>query len=385
MQQKLYVGSYTEPGYMQPGTVPGAGVSVLGVDDDGRLTSVLASSNAGQGSDGGGGEGSEGPVGGGLVRNPSFLAVKGGVIYAVEELSEGSVVSLAAADLSVRSRTPTGGSDPCDVLVHDHVLLAANYTSGNVALVPFAGNRLESLVQLAAHPGSGPVPKRQESSHAHQTKPTPWKTVLVADLGADRVDEYAVEGEGIDARLTLRASAQLPPGTGPRHMAMKGRDLVVVGELDGYLHHFRHEGGNWERIGAVPVVDKSNNALSLANGIQPSHIQLSADGARLFVAVRGRNSISVLDVSGLGGDPGAGGDAMRQSPALLAEIACGGEWPRHFSMVENPQAAGHGRLYVANLRSNRVSVFALGSDGLPAPEPVQQFDINSPTCVIPGA
>ena len=89
--------------------------------------------------------------------------------------------------------------------------------------------------------------------------------MLVADLGADRVDEYAVEGTGADARLTLRASAQLPPGTGPRHMALKGHDLLVVGELDGHLHRFRQEGGNWDRLGAVPVVDRSNDALPLTD------------------------------------------------------------------------------------------------------------------------
>ena len=279
MQQKLYVGSYTEPGYMQPGTVPGAGVSLLGVDDDGQLTSVLASSNLGRGSgnddDGGGGAfvGGEAGAGAGEIRNASFLAVEGDFVYAVEELAEGSVVALRSSDLSIHSRTPTNGSDPCDLLVYGQVLLAANYTSGNVAVVPFDAGRLEPAVQLAAHPGSGPVPKRQESSHAHQTKLTGWNTVLVADLGADRVDEYAVEGTGADARLTLRASAQLPPGTGPRHMALKGHDLLVVGELDGHLHHFRQEGGNWDRLGAVPVVDRSNDALPLTNGIQPSHIQ----------------------------------------------------------------------------------------------------------------
>ncbi len=201
MQQKLYVGSYTEPGYMQPGTVPGAGVSLLGVDDDGQLTSVLASSNLGRGSgnddDGGGGAfvGGEAGAGAGEIRNASFLAVEGDFVYAVEELAEGSVVALRSSDLSIHSRTPTNGSDPCDLLVYGQVLLAANYTSGNVAVVPFDAGRLEPAVQLAAHPGSGPVPQRQESSHAHQTKPTGWNTVLVADLGADRVDEYAVEGD----------------------------------------------------------------------------------------------------------------------------------------------------------------------------------------------
>jgi len=368
VERKLFVGSYTEPGYLQPGGLPGAGVSAVALDENGRLTSVLATSDG--------------------VRNPSFLAAAGGFVYAAEELPDGSVAAMRGADLAVQSRTATGGSDPCDVLVQGPVLLAANYTSGNVAVIPASSGRLEPYVQLAGHPGTGPVSARQDASHAHQTKATEWNTVLVADLGADRVDEYAVEGRPGGVRLMLRTSAVLPPGTGPRHMVLKGSHLLVVGELDGRLHHFRRIGEHWERISAVRVFDPANPSLPADNGVQPSHIQLSADGARLFVAVRGRNSISVFDVSGIGSGNAPGtaapdpADPRRQGPVLVAEIASGGDWPRHFLLAGEDLPAGSGRLYDANLRSNSVSVFALGGDGLPAPEPLQQFTICSPTCVI---
>ncbi|HEY8293982.1 MAG TPA: beta-propeller fold lactonase family protein [Micrococcaceae bacterium] len=383
MPKTVFIGSYTECGYLQPGTVPGAGVSGVEVDDGGRLTQALGSSKG--------------------VRNPSFLAVDGGVLFAVEELTDGAVVALRCEDLSVLSRTATGGSDPCDVLVCGSLLLASNYSSGTVAVIPAQGVRLGPLLQLAAHPGSGPVPGRQESSHAHQSRMTAWNTILVADLGADRVDEYAVvEGDRAAGGnpLVLLASAQLPPGTGPRHMALTGQELLVVGELDGSLHHFHHSDGGWGWVSAVPVYDPARADLSVTDGLQPSHIQLSDDAARLFVAVRGRNSIAVLDVSRI---------AARQPPVILSEIGCGGDWPRHFLVVEDarkdaragedaradaPAATGHGaarhdgasagRLYVANLRSNRVSVFALDHNGLPTHDAMQQFNVNSPTCVIAG-
>ncbi len=166
----------------------------------------------------------------------------------------------------------------------------------------------------------------------------------------------------------------------------------MVGELDGSLHHFHHSVGGWEWVSSVPVYDPTHADLSVTDGLQPSHIQLSDDAARLFVAVRGRNSIAVLDVSGIG---------ARQPPVILREVGCGGGWPRHFLVVEDVQkAAGDdaalhdtaqrdgatstGRLYVANLRSNSVSVFPLDHNGLPAQEAMQQFSIDSPTCVIAG-
>ncbi|MDQ6752348.1 MAG: hypothetical protein M3017_02785 [Actinomycetota bacterium] len=67
-------------------------------------------------------------------------------------------------------------------------------------------------------------------------------------------------------------------------------------ELDGSLHDFHHSDGGREWISAVPVYDPARADLSVAGGLQPSHIQLSDDAGRLFVAVRGRNSIAVLDV-----------------------------------------------------------------------------------------
>ena len=351
----LFIGSYTEQDYLQPGAAPGTGISAVSTDDGGLPLSVLAASRG--------------------VRNPSFLTVAGGVVYAVEELAEGAVVALDAAALTMLDRTSTGGSDPCDVLAAGPGLLAANYSSGTVAVIPARGGALEAAVQLVGHPGRGPVPDRQESSHAHQCRATDWGTILVADLGADRVDEYSVGDDGRLARLT---SAQLPPGTGPRHMALQGQELLVVGELDGALHHFHRADGRWQWICAVPVFDEDNPALSVGNGVQPSHIQLTADGRRLYVGVRGRNSIAVLDVAGL---------VSGERPRLMTEIGCGGEHPRHFQLVEDAAQGGShpgGRLYVANLGSDRVSVFGLGPDGLPQPEPVRQFGINSPTCVIAG-
>ncbi|WP_427016901.1 lactonase family protein [Pseudarthrobacter sp. P1] len=338
------VGSYTEPG---SGT--GTGVSRLALAADGLIAGVEL---AGTG-----------------LRNPSFLASTSssggrGVLYAVEELDDGTLAALDPGTLTLRWRTPTSGSDPCHLGVVDGSVWVANYSSGTVAVLPGVDKLPGPVSVLLANPGSGPVADRQEGSHAHQVVPTGWGTVLVADLGADRVDEYLAQ-----IPHTLLRSAQLPAGTGPRHVVLQaaGRHptetLWVAGELDAQLHRFtREENGAWTRAGSMALYDAANPAVDAGAERYPSHLQANTGGTLLYAAIRGRNTIAVVDISGT-------------EPHLVAEVDCGGNWPRHF-------AVGRSLLYVANQLSDEISVFALDGAGLPGAEPVQRFAIGSPTCIL---
>jgi 6-phosphogluconolactonase len=237
-------------------------------------------------------------------------------------------------------------------------VLAANYTSGTAAVLRTESGLLSGPEQLLSHPGSGPVPGRQEGSHAHQCTPTPEGTVLVSDLGADRVDEY-VPTDGAGYRLT--SSAQLPPGTGPRHVALRGSELWVVGELDGRLHRLRRDGGGWAWLESIALA--AGPAPAGTDGsVKPSHLVISPDGSLAYTAIRGRNTVVVV---GLDGD----------GPRLLAELDCGGDLPRAFAI---DFAAG--LLYVANEQSSNISIFRLGADGIP--EPAGSFATGSPTCIV---
>jgi 6-phosphogluconolactonase len=353
------VGSYTEPGMGN-----GAGVSRLELGYDGLPGSVQSISSG--------------------LRNPSFLALAGNVVYAVEELADGGLAALDPDTLAVTGRAPSGGADPCHLMLLDGDLWAANYSSGTASVTPLAAllagpstgasgadSNAADAQAILSHPGSGPVADRQGESHAHQVTATPWGTVLVSDLGADRVDEYSATSQ------VLLGSAELPPGTGPRHVVLKGDFLMVAGELDGCLHVLQRTGVNpagqaetghfWHWLFKVPLAG-SNDAIAQAEQFYPSHIQLSDDGTRLFATVRGPNTLVVLDVSGLDGEKPA-------APSFLAQVSTGGDWPRHF-------AVGNNKIYVANQLSNNIAVFALGPAGLPEPEPVQTVAIGSPTCIV---
>lgn len=340
---QLLVGSYTEPG-----SGIGTGVSRLALGADGLIAGV--------------------ELAGAGLRNPSFLASTSsaggrGVLYAVEELDDGALAALDPETLTLRWRTPTSGSDPCHLGLVDGSVWAANYSSGTVAVLPGVDKLPGPVSVLLANPGTGPVTGRQDGSHAHQVVPTGRGTVLVADLGADRVDEYLAQ-----IPHSLLHSAQLPAGAGPRHVVLQaGRrqteTLWVAGELDAQLHRFtREENGAWTWQGSTALFDAANPAFDADAELFPSHLQASADGTLLYAAIRGRNTIAVVDVSG-------------PEPELVAEVDCGGNWPRHF-------AVGRSLLYVANQLSDQISVFALDNAGLPGAEPVQQFGIGSPTCIL---
>lgn len=306
------------------------------------------------------------------VANPSFLAVAGNVLLAVEERADGGIVALDPETLKTLARSQSGGADPCHVLHHDGDVWVANYSSGTASVTALT-ELLAGTTQPPAtvsHPGSGPVAERQGESHAHQVTATPWGTLLVADLGADRVDEYLpVEG----AAPVLVDSAELPPGTGPRHVVLRGDDLLVAGELDGFVHVLRRtamdaargEGHFWRWLFKSPLA-ASAEAIDAAEQFFPSHLQLSDDGTKLYAAVRGPNTLVVLDVTGL---------EAEAAPTFAGQVDSGGNWPRHFAL-------GNGKIYVANQLSNNVCVFALDPDGLPGQRPVQTVNFGSPTCIV---
>lgn len=297
------------------------------------------------------------------VHNPSFVVAEAGVLLAVEELAQGNVLALDPTTLEVLARTASGGADPCHVALVGETVWAAHYSSGTAAA-------LDLPALLAGTPGLEPrlvAHAGPASSHAHQVSATRWGSVLVADLGADSVDEYDAQSHA------LLGSARLPQGAGPRHVALKGDHLFVAGELDGHLHVFVRESREqahhgWRWLFKVPL---AHSAAQPAGDFYPSHIELSPDADKLYAAVRGPNTLLVLDVSGLSGD--AAGQALE--PRVLQEIPCGGNWPRHFALTGE-------KIYVANQRSNNVAVFDLAGDGLITADRTQSVDFGSPTCVV---
>ena len=282
------------------------------------------------------------------------------VLYAVSERDDGEVVALALdPDGSARelNRQPTGGADPCHLAVDPagRYLATANYTGGSLSVHPIdADGSLLPRRDLVRHIGGGPVADRQEGPHVHMVRFTD-RHLLAVDLGNDTVRSYGLSAR--DGHLRPLHVTHLPPGTGPRHLALTPSGVgYLVGELSGTLSVLRARGdGTLTDLGAVPLSADASPNLAAA-------VEVSADGRFVYASNRGPDSVSVFAVSGDDLTP-------------IAEVPSGGRGPRDITL-----AGDH--LYAANEASDTVTVF----DRDPATGLIKQttsVETPSPACVLP--
>ncbi|MGW8485674.1 lactonase family protein [Streptomyces sp. NPDC055886] len=303
------------------------------------------------------------------VENPSYLALhpSGTTVYAVAEQEAGAVTAVSIAPdgtYEVLGSRPTGGSGATHLSVHPsgRWLLSANYGSGSVAVHPIAedgslGERTDLVTHSSPPPGPG-----QGGPHAHQIVTTPdGGHVLAVDLGTDTVYTYALDESA--GTLTEVSRAALAPGSGPRHLAFHpgGRFAYLACELDDTL--------------VVCAYDPATGALTPGPGQStgtgsgtsyPSQPVVTGDGAHVYLANRGHNSLTRYAVE----DDGA---AVR----LLDTVPVGGDWPRQLALSPDSSL-----LFAANQRSSTVTVFGVGPDGslTAAGEP---FPAPVAVCVLP--
>jgi len=291
---------------------------------------------------------------------PSFLAAHPAapVLYAVGEDEQGTVrawrvrsrrerAEAVTPRLDLLGESGSGGSQPCHVTVGPgaRALYVTNYGSGSVAVVPLRpdGALRSGPTQVFGHRGAGPHPGRQDAPHPHSGVVAPGgRTLLVPDLGTDRVVRYRI---GADGGLEARGSATvLPPGTGPRHAVFSpdGRWFHLTGELDGQLHTLAWDRST-ARASAGPVVPAwagrgtGSEHLSL-----PSHV--AWQGSALVVSVRGPGVLSWFQV-----------DPVTGTPSAIRQASAGGTWPRHFAVLPSRRDGGPGDLVVADQLSGRVA------------------------------
>src|SRR5690554_6445928 len=243
---------------------------------------------------------------------PSFLAAhpSGRWVYAVSEGAAGAVTAFEVTDgLVARASVSSGGADPCHLALSPDArsLYVANYSSGTLAVIGLdADGAIEGdgPRQVLGFEGTGPDPERQEGPHAHFVAVPSANEVVVVDLGVDALRHYAV---GVESTLyppdllELVGLTKLPPGTGPRHLAISPdeRFWYVVGELDATLHVLEST-----PQGLVPKqvlslagegAERREHGWYVEDGrILTSHVELVGD--RLWLGMRRDNRLDELAV-----------------------------------------------------------------------------------------
>ncbi|MEQ0565084.1 lactonase family protein [Amycolatopsis sp. NEAU-NG30] len=273
----------------------------------------------------------------------------GRTLYVTNEGSPAGYVSaLNIADATkpkLLNRISSKGDAPTHLCVHSdgrHVL-AANYNSGSVVVLPIlGGGRLGAATDLVTHHGA------DRDAHAHQVVNDPTgRWVLAVDLGADSVYVY-----GFDAgKLSLHQQLKLPTGAGPRHLAFDrtGKLAYILGELraEVTVASWDAASGKLKALSVVPAVPAGSTGEQY-----PGEIVVSKDGKLVHATVRGPNTLATFAVSG---------DSLK----LVSTVATGGNWPRHVTLdpAEN-------WFYVSNQRSGTVTWLprdpATGLPGAPA-------------------
>ena len=253
--------------------------------------------------------------------------------YAVEEADVTALAVWSLEDSPVEvARVTVGGSFGCHVLLaaDARALYVCNYGSGELAVVRLGADGLpksDTPDQFLPHAGSGPREDRQEGPHAHFAALSPGGThVIVCDLGTDEVRRYALGDDGLLGECGIAAT--LPPGSGPRHLAVRGELLYLVCELDHQVRTLR-----WDRETATALViaEQPTTLCSQRTGdtVYDAHVQVvpHQGGDVLLISVRGADVISVFDVAPEG--------ELTYRAAFDA-----GYWPRHFAVVGESLVVG---------------------------------------------
>lgn len=275
--------------------------------------------------------------------NPSYLALRGKMLYAVSETAGGALTSFALEDGGAALRpvasVPSGGDDPCHILIwpDGQHLSVANYSSGSLAVFDvLEGGAAARRAAFCQHSGVGhDAQNRQAGPHVHSTGMDASGQLLAADLGLDRIFRYRIDADGV---LQSGASALIaPPGSGPRHFCFSrdGKTLYAVAEMGNQLLEYAYDPeGECALRNVLPLLNAGFAGENLA-----ADIHLAPDGRFLYASNRGDDSIAAFR---LGEDGRA---------TFLERTSAHGRGPRNFCLSPDGRFA-----LIANQYSGNIAV-----------------------------
>jgi 6-phosphogluconolactonase len=292
----------------------------------------------------------------GEVGNPSFLAIhpSGRYVYAVSETGsfqgkkQGAVSAFRIetdGKLTMINQQGSGGSGPCHISIDPtgKAALVAHYGSAHITSLPIAmDGSLKEVVSSFQHQGSSVNPGRQKEAHAHSTWlfPAQPTLALACDLGMDKIMLYDLDPE--TAKLTEHSpkSVDVPPGSGPRHMAFNGNDFYVINEMLCTIDQYRFDGQTFKHVNET--VSTLPAGTKVEKGYSTAEIVVHPNGKFVYGSNRGHDTIAIFAI----GENG--------KLSLIGNEPTRGKEPRNFNITPD------GRwLAAANQKSDDVVVFKI--------------------------
>lgn len=312
------------------------------------------------------------------VTNPSFLAVRPGsspTLFAVSETDDvGAVYGFQLGNDSASPFKPinhvtTQGSAATHLSAQGAAVVVANYGGGSVASFAIDAQGQISPASLIAFPptGHGPVPDRQEKSHAHCATFTPdGNHVLVNDLGLDCIHIFRLDKHA--GKLTPNTIAQwkAAPGSGPRHLAYhpNGRWVYNINELSSTIDQLE-----WHATEGT--LTAKSRVSTVPAGVPPAdaracEVVLSKDHHFLYASTRIYENFAVFSV-----DPQTG------ALTLVQHLPNPGKESRHIAI----DPTGHFFLS-ANQFSDDISIFPIDTTTGKLSQRTSTLHVGAPSCLL---
>ena len=314
--------------------------------------------------------------------SPAFLAVHPNrkFLYAANEhdgpdvAGKNSTISAYAVDpktgaLTLLNQVSCRGEGPAHIVVDKtgKALLAANYRSGSLSVLPIqADGRLGEVTGFAQHHGVGPKP-RAEGPHAHGAAFSPDnRFALVAARGLDQVLIYRYDRTKGTLTPNDPPLFDATPGAGPRHLLFhpNGRILYELNEPGSTIGVLAYgaAGGTMNKIQEISTLPAGFTGTSAT-----AQLQIDRAAKFLYASNRGADSIAVFAI-----DPAKG------TLTLVEHVPTQGKTPRDFNL--DPTG---GYLFAANQNSDNVVLFRVDPKTgrlTPAGQVVEH--VPEPTCVV---
>lgn len=300
-----------------------------------------------------------------VMSNPSFLARKGNILYAVNEDTQGQ---LSAYDLEkgiLLNQYSTEGMHPCHVALSPVIPVAvvSNYSSGSLCLYSLnEDGSIAHMDDFLQFKGSGPDKKRQEGPHIHSAFFTKdGSEVYVSDLGTDKIYVFSIEQRDGKYKFVKRHEIPTKAGGGPRHLAFSEdqQTFYSILELTGEVQVFRKSANEWKSVQILPLYSP---------GFDGEHggadIKITEDGS--YVLATNRGTANVLCIYEILKD---GKLKKRQITSVL------GDSPRNLNVSPSSN-----HVFITNQNTNNLIIlpFQQGKVG----EKLQEIEIPKPVCVI---
>jgi len=312
------------------------------------------------------------------VANPSFVAISPDhkFLYAIGEVGsfngkKGGAVASFSIDpktgaLTLINQQTSGGDGPCFITADraGNCVLVANYGGGSVESIPVADGKLGEPGTFVQHQGSSVNKGRQGEPHAHSINVSPDnKFAFAADLGLDKILVYKLDAEKGTLTPNDPPSAEIPPGSGPRHFAFhpSGKFAYVCGEMTSTVHAMTYDADK----GVLKVVQSLSTLPSEVKGNSTAETQVHPSGKWVYVSNRGHDSVAVFKV-----------DESTGHLTAVGHQSTGGKTPRNFGIDPTGKF-----LIAANQSSNNVVVFKIDEKtGMPSPTG-HEVQVPKPVCV----